>query len=61
MGYKKNIRLNGVNVVRQINQRGNMDGKLPQNRANDVDVENVRLGSFLRQAFHRLVVLSFSI
>lgn len=31
-----------------------MDGKLSKHGANDVDVENVRLGAFLRQTFDRL-------
>ena len=31
-----------------------MDGKLSKHRANDVDVEDVRLGPFFGQTFHGL-------
>ena len=52
----KNIRFNAVYIVGEVNQSRNMDDKLSKDGANDVDVENVRLGAFLRQAFDRLWV-----
>lgn len=52
----RNIRLNAVYIVGEVNQSRNMDGELSKNGANDVDVENIGLGAFLRQAFDRLWV-----
>ena len=48
------VRFDGVNVVRQVNQGSNVDGKLSKHRANDIDVEDIWLGPFFRQTFHGL-------
>lgn len=53
-GHPRDVRFMFINVVRQVDQSHNMDSKLPKNRSNDVDVEDVWLGTLLRQTFDRL-------
>ena len=43
-----------VDVIRNVDQRNDMNGKLSQDRSDDVEVEDVGLRSFLRQAFDGL-------
>lgn len=46
------LRFNGIDIVRQVDQSSDMDGELAENGADDVHVENVRLGSLFGQTLH---------
>jgi hypothetical protein len=48
------LRFNGVDIVRHVDQSSDMNGKLAEDRADDVHVENVRLRPLFGQPFHGL-------
>ena len=47
-------RLDASNIVGEVDERDNMDGKLAEDRPDDVRIEDIRLGSFFREAFNGL-------
>lgn len=54
---RRDIRFNGIDIVGQIDQGDDVDGKLAKDGPDDVDVENVRLRSLLREPFDGLQLL----
>ena len=50
-------RLDTSDIVGEVDERDNMDGKLAEDRPDDVRIEDVRLGAFFREAFNGLKVL----
>lgn len=48
-------------VAGDVDQRDNVDGELPKNTADDVDVENIRLRSLLGELFDRLLKESLAL
>lgn len=56
-GGSYNVRLVLVDIVGEVDQSRDVDGELSKNRSNDVDVENIRLGTLLRQTLDRLHTL----
>lgn len=48
------LRFDGINIIGQIDQRNDVNGELTEDGADDVDIENVRLGSLLREPFDGL-------
>ena len=56
-GGRNNVRLVLIDIVRKIDQSRNVNGELSKNRANDVNVEDIRLGTLLRQTLDRLHTL----
>jgi hypothetical protein len=50
-----NLRISFGDVVGNIDQRGDVNGKLSQNGWDDVHVEDVGLWPFLREPFNRLI------
>jgi hypothetical protein len=53
-GGSHNVRLVLIDIVGEVDQGHNVDGKLSKNRSNDVDVEDIRLRALLRQTLDRL-------
>ena len=49
-----NLRSEYIAVTGNINEGHDMHSKLTENRSNDVDVEDIRLWSFLGEALDRL-------
>ena len=47
-------RLDTSDIVGEVDERDNMDGKLAEDRPDDVRIEDVRLGAFFREAFNGL-------
>ena len=47
-------RLDTSDILGEIDERDDVDGKLAEDRPNDVRIEDVRLGAFFREAFNRL-------
>lgn len=43
-----------INVVRKVDQCDDVNGELTKNGSNDIDVEDIGLGSLLGQALNRL-------
>lgn len=56
-GGSYNVRLVLVDIVGEVDQSRDVDGELSKNRSNDVDVEDIRLGTLLRQTLDRLHTL----
>lgn len=56
-GGSHNVRLVLIDIVGEVDQSRNVDGELSKNRSNDVDVEDIRLGTLLRQTLDRLHTL----
>jgi hypothetical protein len=48
------FRLDALNVLRDVDQSCNMDGKLSEDGANDVGVEDVVLWSLFRESLNSL-------
>lgn len=49
------LRVSFGDVIGKIDQRGDVNGELSQNGRDDVHVEDVGLGPFLRESFNRLI------
>lgn len=49
-----NLRFDALDVLRDVDQCGNMNSELAKNRANDVKVEDIVLRSLFGQLFDRL-------
>lgn len=50
----ENIRFDLIDIVGEVDQCRDVDGKLSENGSNDIDIEDVRLRSLLGQALDRL-------
>ena len=50
--------LSTLHVLRDVDERDNVDGELAEDGANNVEVEDVVLGTFFGEAFDRLIVVS---
>ena len=54
MGQQSYLRFNPGNIVGNVHQGCDVDSELSKDRADNVNVEDIWLRPFLRQALHRL-------
>lgn len=57
IGKQIYLRLNPGDIVRNVNQGDDVDRKLPEDGADDVEVEDIWLRSFLGQTLDGLFVI----